>query len=198
VDWAASDADAQAAALFKEVLAEHVRAYVSGGAGLITEYDDEKRTVRPAEDFSGLLAASLYIDSLAEGMSKHLEAFSSSPLPGAEDILYWSKEKFGGADPFVTVTHAVITQPLPESFVLASRDVYSSRYIDASLSLTVASDAVASPDSFYLVYVNRSRAAALKGALSGLRRSIVERRARASIEENLKLTKMRLEADPRK
>jgi hypothetical protein len=43
------------------------------------------------------------------------------------------------------------------------------------------------------VYVNRSRADALKGAFSGLRRSIVERRARASLEENLRLTKIRLE-----
>jgi hypothetical protein len=95
----------------------------------------------------------------------------------------------------VTVTHVVITQPVPGIFVIASRDVYSSRYIDASLSLTIASDAAASLDSFYLVYVNRSRADALKGAFSGLRRSIVERRARAALEENLKLTKARLEGD---
>jgi hypothetical protein len=79
--------------------------------------------------------------------------------------------------------------------VIVSRDVYSSRYIDASLSLTLVADAVSSPDAFYLVYVNRSRADALKGAFAGLRRSIVERRARASLEENLKLTKTRLEGD---
>jgi hypothetical protein len=76
--------------------------------------------------------------------------------------------------------------------------VYSSRYIDASLSLTIASDAVVSPDSFYLVYVNRSSADALKGTFSGLRRSIVERRAKAALEENLKLTKVRVEGDLRK
>jgi hypothetical protein len=198
VDWHSSGAEAHAAALFKDVLVEHVRAYVSGGPGLITEYDDEKRPVRPAEDFSALLAGSSYIEGLVPGLSKHLMAFSSSAFPGAEDILYWSKEKFGNAPPFVTVTHVVITQPAPANFVIASRDVYSSRYIDASLSLTIASDAVSSPDSFYLVYVNRSRADALKGAFSGLRRSIVERRARAALEENLKLTKARLEGDPRK
>jgi hypothetical protein len=195
VDWRSSGADAHAAALFKEVLVEHVRAYVSGGPGVISEYDDEKRPVRPVEDFSALLAGSSYIESLVPGLSKHLAAFSSSPLPGAENILYWSKEKFGNAPPFVTVTHVVIMQPAPANFVIASRDVYSSRYIDASLSLTIASDAVASPDSFYLVYVNRSRADALKGTFSGLRRSIVERRARAALEENLKLTKARLEGD---
>jgi hypothetical protein len=76
--------------------------------------------------------------------------------------------------------------------------VYSSRYIDASLSLTIASDAAVSPNSFYLVYVNSSRADALKGTFSGLRRSIVERRARATLEENLRLTRMRLEGNLRK
>jgi hypothetical protein len=199
VDWRASDADARAAALFKEVLIEHVRAYISGGGpGLITEYDDEKRPVRPMADFSGLLAGSSYIEKLVPGVSRHLQAFSSSPLAGGEDIIYWSKESMGSAAPFVTVTHIVIAQPTPASFVIASRDVYSSRYIDASLSLTIASDSVASPDAFYLVYVNRSRADALKGALAGLRRSIVERRVRASLEENLKLTKARLQGDPGK
>jgi hypothetical protein len=197
VDWRSPDADARAAALFKDVLVKHVRAYVAGGPGLITEYDDEKRPVRPVEDFSALLAGSSYIEGLVPGLSKHLTAFASSPLPDAEDILYWSKEKFGNATPFVTVTHVVIARPVPASFIIASRDVYSSRYIDASLSLTIASDAV-SPDSFYLVYVNRSRADALKGTFSGLRRMIVERRARAALEENLKLTKVRLEGGPGK
>ena len=42
-------------------------------------------------------------------------------------------------------------------------------------------------------HVNRLRANALKGALSKLRRTIVERRARGSLEDNLKNVKRRLE-----
>src|SRR6202521_5126750 len=121
-----------------------------------------------------------------------MQAFPLDPLPGAEDFLYWSKEKFG-LTPFITVTHVTVTHPAPTSVVIASKDVYSSRYFDASLSITIASDAVSSPDAFYLVYVNRSRANALKGTLSGLRRSLVERRAKGSIDENLRTTKARLE-----
>lgn len=193
VDWNAPDADVRAAELFKETLTDHVRAYMAGGAGLITQYDDGKRPVRPRDDFSGLLKGSPYVEGLVPGLSGHLEAFSSRPLAGAEDIVYWSKEKFGSLAPFVTVTHVVITQPQPANYVIASRDVYSSRYFDASLSLTLASDAVASPEAFYLVYVNRSRADALKGTFSWLRHAIVERRVRVSLAENLRLTKNRLE-----
>jgi hypothetical protein len=71
--------------------------------------------------------------------------------------------------------------------------VYSSRYFDASLTFTIASDAVGASDAFYLVYVNRSRASALKGAFSALRRSIVERRAKSSLDENLRNVRLRLE-----
>ena len=193
IDWTASDADAQAATLFRHILADNVRAYVSGGAGRITEYDDEKRPVRPVDDFSSLLKGPPYVDALVPGLAAHLEGFSTNPLPGSEDIVYWSKETFGDLPPFVTVTHVTITPPVQFGRVIASRDVYSSRYLDASLSVTIASDAVSTPDAFYLVYINRSRADALKGAAADLRRSIVERRSKSGLEENLKLTKRRLE-----
>ena len=166
---------------------------MSGGAGRITEYDDEKRPVRPVDDFSSLLTGALYVDELVPGLAGHLEGFSTNSLPGSEDIVYWSKETFGDVDPFVTVTHVTITPPVRLGRVIASRDVYSSRYIDASLSVTIASDAVSTPDAFYLVYINRSRADALKGKAADLRRSIVERRAKSGLEENLRLTKLRLE-----
>jgi hypothetical protein len=192
IDWKARDAQARAASLLKQVLFDNVRAYRLGGPGRIVEYDDEKRPVRPVDDFVGLLQASPYIGELVPGLPEHLQAFPSSPLPGAEDFLYWSKEKFGFT-PFITVTHVTIAPGTPTRSVIASKDVYSSRYFDASLTITIASDAVEAPDAFYLVYVNRSRADALKGPLAGLRRSIAERRAKSSLDENLKSVKLRVE-----
>jgi hypothetical protein len=192
IDWKARDADARAALLFKKVLFDDVRAYLSGDPGRIIEYDDEKRAVKPVDDFAGLLNNSPYLGEFVPGLPGHLQSFPLSPLPGAEDFLYWSKEKFG-LTPFITVTHVTITRATSGGYVIASKDVYSSRYFDASLTFTVASDAVGAPDAFYLVYVNRSRASALKGAFSGLRRSIVERRAKSSLDENLRNVKLRLE-----
>ena len=72
---------------------------------------------------------------------------------------------------------------------------YSSRYVDASLTLTIASDGVAATDEIYLVYINRSRANALKGSFSALRRSMVARRVMGSLEENLKNVKSRIEGN---
>ena len=99
--------------------------------------------------------------------------------------------------PFVTVTHVTILPATLAGTVIASKDVYSSRYFDASLTLTIASDGVgAAGNELYLVYMNRSRASALKGPFSSLRRSIVERRVKSSLDENLRLVKLRLEDRP--
>jgi len=192
VDWQRPDADQQAAHLFKRLLFDEVNAYASGGAGRILQYDDDKRPVRPVDDFAGLLANSPYFDVVAPGLGAHFSRFPNRRLDAAEDFLYWSKEKFG-LTPFISVTHVVVLPEGPRQSIVATRDVYSTRYVDASLSLAIASDSVGDASSFYLFYINRSRANALKGAFSKLRRSIVERRARGSLEENLRLVKRRLE-----
>jgi hypothetical protein len=176
------------------VLVDHVRAYLSGSPNRFTQYDDDKRPIRPVEEFAGILRNSPWVGQLVPGLPAHLTAFPSSRLAGAEDFLYWSKET-GGFAPFITVTHVTIVRAADGSQVITSKDVYSSRYFDSSLAVTIASDVVGTPGAFYLVYVNRSRASAMKGAFSGLRRAIVERRAKGSLEDNLKRVKLRLERD---
>ena len=192
IDWKAPDADRRAVALFKQALFDHVRAYLSGSSDRVIQYDDDKRPVRPVEEFAGILKNSSFLGELVPGLPAHLTEFPPSHLAGAEDFLYWSKET-GGFAPFITVTHVTIARAADGSDVITSKDVYSSRYFDSSLAVTIASDVVGTPDAFYLVYVNRSRASAMKGAFSGLRRAMVERRAKSSLEDNLKLLKLRLE-----
>jgi hypothetical protein len=192
IDWNRPDAAGRAAALFKRILVDNARAFTLGGPGRITQYDDDASPIMPVDDFHGLLKSSPYIDATLPGLSGHLMSFPADPLPGAEDFLYWSKEKFGFA-PFISVTHVTLAPEGPHEYVATTRDVYSSRYFDASLALVIASDSVGDPHSFYLFYVNRSRASALRGAFSRIRRSIVERRVRGSLEENLREVKRRLE-----
>ena len=188
IDYKSSGASVRATALFKQILFDTAAAYVSGGRP--TQYDDGPKPIRPNDEFDGILGGMPEIGELMRALPDHLRHFPSSRLPDAEDFLYWSKEKFGIA-PFVTVTHVTIVCPVPAICLMATRDVYSSRYLDASVALAIAADA--GPDAFDLVYDNRSRANALKGAFGGLRRSLTERRARGGLEESLKAVKMQLE-----
>jgi len=193
VDWRRPGAEAQASALFKELLFAHVRAYVTGAPGRITQYDDDRTPVLPEIAGDELIRTAPYLDTLKPGLAAHVTCVWSSPLEDAEDFLYWTREKFGIA-PFISVTHVTIVPAGPHQSIATSRDVYSSRYIDGSLSMMIASDSVGDPRSFYLVYMNRSRASALRGTMAGLRRSIIEHKARNSLDSNLREIKSRIEA----
>ena len=192
IDWRAADAQAQAADAFKHMLVDDVRAYWSGGAGRFAEYNDGHKPIRPLDDFAEVLKSSPYVDALVPGLASHLARFPGARLNDADDFLYWSKEKFGFT-PFITVTHVTIVHAPSGDIVATTKDVYSSRYFDTSIGLTIASDAAAGNRGFFLIYVNRSRANALKGRFSGLRRSLVERRAAGGMEESLKAVKTKLE-----
>ena len=192
IDLAARTAQEQAAAWFKRVLLADVEAYVSGGTGRFTQYDDGSRAIRPLEDFAALLAATPAIGMLVPGLPEHLLNFPAQRVAGAEDFLYWSKESFGPA-PFISVTHVTMVCAAPHTCVMVTKDVYSTRYIDASLAVAVITES-STGDAIYVVYANRSRVNALRGALSALRKSIVERRARGTLEQSLVTIKTRLES----
>lgn len=192
INWKTGDAKAQAGALLKQMVLDHVRAYWLGEGERFAEYNDGARPIRPGAEFAGILANSAYLDELVPGLAEHLRDFPASRSAGFEDFLYWSKERFGFA-PFITVTHVTIAHRPSGALVITSRNVYSSRYIDASLGLTMASGP-AGGGGFVLVYLNRSRADALRGVFSAFRRAMVERLARSGMEENLKKVKARLEA----
>src|SRR5205085_8115851 len=131
--------------------------------GRFAEYNDGDRPIRPIDDFAGVLAATPAVGLLVSGLPEHLARFPSAALPEAEDFLYWSKERFGPA-PFISVTHVTIVCPTPRTCVMTTKDVYSTRYIDASLAVAVVTDSAAG-DAIYVLYANRTRVNALRGML---------------------------------
>jgi hypothetical protein len=194
IDAKAPNAQEQAAAWFKRALVADVAAYMAGAPGRFEQYDDDPQPVRPLDDFAAVLEHTPAIGALAPALVDHLGRFPAGRAADSEDLFYWSKEKFG-SEPFISVTQVTFVCPSARTCVMTTKDVYSSRYIDASLAVAIATDA-AEPGAFYLFYANRSRANALKGGLAALRRSIVERRARGAIDESLKTIKKRLENPP--
>ena len=193
IDLRAPDAQARGAAWFKQVLLDHVVGYTTDGARM-TQYDDGPKPIRPQDECDGILAGMPEIGALVPGLPEHLGRFPSARLAGADDFLYWSKETFSSAAPFITVTQVTMVCPSSALCVMATKDVYSSRYLDASIALAIAADVAGAADTFDLIYENRSRANALKGFMSGMRRSLTERRARGGLEESLKTIKTQLEA----
>ena len=83
------------------------------------------------------------------------------------------------------------------TFVVAAKQIYASRYFGGSLSLTLGVIDPAVDSSFYVVYVNRTRPASVPAMFSLLIRPFAQSRAKTGLEENLRLTKNRLESDYR-
>jgi hypothetical protein len=196
IDWGRPGADVRASTFFKQILLTHVRSYMTGEPGRITSYDDGRTPILPAVSGDDVIKNSPYLDAFKPGLAAHVQCMWSNPLDGADDFLYWSKERFGFA-PFVSVTHVTIAPAGPHQTVAANRDVYSSRYIDAGLSMMVASDAASDSASFYLLYVNRTRASALRGPMAALRRAIIEHKAKGSLDTSLREIKTHLETSYR-
>jgi len=189
IDSKATDAQARGAQLFKQILLDQVTAYIAG-ADHMPQYDDGPRPIRARDEFEGILAGMPELGAVLPGLPDHLRHFPFARLTNAEDFLYWSKERFGVA-PFITVTHVTLVCRSAVTCLMATRDVYSSRYLDASVALAIATDA--GTDGFDLIYDNRSRANALKGRFGGLRRALTERRARSGLESSLNAIKTSLE-----
>ena len=198
VDWNAPDYRVQATMLFRQMLLDYVRDYLARGDAALMEYNDRTQGLRLDEEQRSLLDASIYFNQFAPEFGKYLRTFPRPELAGVGNALFWSKIKFG-LKPVVTITHVLIyarpgtTAP---QVVVASKQIYAAHYFDSSLAMSafISVPATGTTSDSYLLYTNRSRADALGGLFSGLKRSIVESEAMGSMQSILQEQKLKLEA----
>lgn len=197
VNWNAPDYRAQATLVFRQMLLEYVRDYLARGTAALIEYSDRSHGVSLDEELRSLLDASPYFNQFAPEFTKYLRSFPPR-LSGAENFIFWSKIKFG-LKPVVTITHVVI-YPRPANtapqVLVASKQIYANHYFDSSLAMSAFINfPTTGPNSdSYLLYMNRSRADALGGLFSGLKRSLVENEAMGSLQSILQEQRLKLEA----
>jgi hypothetical protein len=196
VDWSKPDARTRADEVFRRLLLERTAAYQAGGNSTLGTYVDKPGATPVAKELSSMMHASAYLTDLAPELRRYLDGYPHAELRNAESFFYWSKEAFG-VQPVISVTHvAIFTKAVndTEMTFVVSQGVYTSHYFEGSLAVTIAPEVQGAPEpAFYLLYVNRSRVDALKGAFSGLRRWIAVRRVRDGMDSTLRGVKRRLE-----
>lgn len=117
-------------------------------------------------------------------------------MSGIESRLDWTSVS-SGLKPILTITHTASyakETPDPSILMIATKQVYASHYVDASLAV---SSLVRDADETYLVFTNVSRSDALGGALSGIAHSITEGEAVRKVTDLLARAKIRLDAPNR-
>jgi hypothetical protein len=196
VNWEAPDYTSQATQLLKGMLLDYVRDYLTRGDMALIEYNDKARIVRLAEEQRALKAASSYIYDVLTNFPQYVRGFPKPKLVDVQNTIVWSKVKFG-LKPVIAINHITIYKNEKEAgpqILIASRQIYANHYFDSSLALTAFISLPGASPASYLFYENRSRADALEGVFSKLRRRIVENRAVDSLKGILEQSKVKLNA----
>jgi hypothetical protein len=201
VNWSSPDHSNQASALYKEVLFEQARSYVLNGNAALPVYNDKKTPVRLSDEFMSILQASPYLLKYAPALTGYLRDYPHGNPARTEEMLYWSKEKFG-YKAVVSLTHVTIyrlVRPEADWTLIASKQIYANHYFQGSLGLAmfVENKGPASNTDGYLMYLNRSRADLPLGFFSGLIRYFLRRRVLDGTDKYLRLTRERLESEYR-
>jgi hypothetical protein len=177
------------------VILDRVQLYLANGQ--IPPYEDQHAPVRPDASFAKLMQATPFLTSHLPRLSEYLLQYPSKQLPEVESLLYWSKERAAGKA-IISVTHVNIVRyhavGVPEVLII-SRDIYSSHYINASLSVTALTSRTPT-DTSYLVYSNRTEVDILHGFFEGMIRSVMQSRVKDATTRELEAYKQRLESGP--
>jgi len=195
MDWRRSDVEQQATRLMRQILVEYVTGYRERGTTTAMQYVDQGRPLVLGDEFSAIVEADAGTWQHFPDLRRHLLGYPKD-TPGTTDILYWSKERVSRRL-VINVTHLAIARTMssPAAYAIASKQIYSSHYFDASLGLTVLVPDPTEPASMYVVYLNRSRVDIFKGMFGGIARRLVTTRARTLVSELLTKLQRRMEAD---
>ena len=196
VNWETPDYSSKATQLLKEMLLDYVRDYLARGDVALIEYNDKAKVVRLAEEQRALKTASSYIYDVLTNFPQYVRGFPKPNLVDVQNTIVWSKVKFG-LKPVIAINHITIYQNEKEAgpqILIASKQIYANHYFDSSLALTAFINIPGASPTSYLFYENRSRADALEGVFSKLRRGIVENRAIDSLKGILEQSKVNLNA----
>ena len=181
---------------FRSVMFDRVITYLARGNDGMAPYEDHDRPVSPGVEFEGIVTRMSRERLANSGVADYLRRFPNTRRDDVESFLYWSKERLGSGKPIITITHVSLLQAVHDAqteMVIASRQVFATHYLSASLSFVSITTPMPSGDR-YLVYTRRSHVDVLVGFWGGLTRRIVESRIKADGPSVLDVIRRRLES----
>lgn len=193
IDWNSADAAASASKILKDELVRYIKDYRDRGVSGLPEYRDTEYRVNLGDEYRSIAQSLMFVDRFDPGFGVFVRSYPEGRPEGATDFFNWSEVKIG-FKPVVMVTHTLESERAEGDIgytLNVSRQVFANHYFDASLGTIALFGFPASegrPQS-YIVFVNRSRASALRGKLGGLLRGLIEDQAKGKLEGFLSDTK---------
>jgi hypothetical protein len=137
VDWKGSSATTQATALARTLVAEYVATYQKGGDAALGAFHDPAQPKQQASEFVDLLRRSTKVWDLAYPFTSYLESYPADAPAGTESRFYWTRDKIG-SKPTLTLHHVVLQELAGGRILVADKQFYASRDIDAALMIAFA------------------------------------------------------------
>jgi hypothetical protein len=194
IDWSKRGATKTAEELARRMIVGFLESYRKGGNAALGARHDKKKPLLVSEQFREMLAdpdLPVYFPRLFAFLSD----YPHEPIPGAEELFYWSKVDFG-LKPVVRLNHVVIYEPEEVDFVkyaMASKMLYTTHYFNTGLELKFVVVENDDPGHYYLVVGNRSRSDGLTGFTGALIGGRVRSKAREGLAHYLESVKRNME-----
>jgi hypothetical protein len=175
VAWTSGAAQSQAAALTRTLVAEYVAAYQRGGDAALAAFDGAG-TRRETSEFQDLLRRSVKVWELSHPFVSYLETYPADAPAGTESRFYWTRDK-AGRKPTLTLHHALIQELPGGRLLVADKQFYASRQIDAAVMIAFG---VPNADytRFDLVVSVKARSAAISGVAGRVLRGRIDKEMR--------------------
>lgn len=197
IDWSASDQKTRAEALLRNLLITYVRDYQQRGDRALIEYHDHRKAVSLADEYKSLREPTVVVSALAPEFEDYLRKYPDPSLPDVENRFDWGVIA-SGLKPIISITHGTAHSTTFDGFsryLLVTKQIYASHYVDASLAVAaLVVDHATQEKVAYLVFTDASRSESLGGVLGRLARPVVEKEAKERVRELLEVARSRIEA----
>jgi len=196
VDWDDANATEEANRLARGMIVDFLESYRSGGNQALGLFHDKKKPLLVGQQFEEMMEdpdLPVYFPELF----RFLLDYPASPLPGSEEIFYWSKVDFG-LKPVIRLNHVVIYQPENDNtvkYAIASKMLYTTHYFNTGVELKFLVQESDEGDSYYLVIANRSRSDGLTGFTGAIIGGQIRGKARDGLESYLQAVRSNLRRD---
>lgn len=192
IDWKQPDASVRAEEFFRAELLDYVTRYRAVGNAVLGAVPEGPEAGSPAARLQAILSGSACLGEFGPELLAYLRDYGGGTMTGAEDFLYWSREKQAGRA-VISVTHVTACRPAAARVAMASKQIYASHYFGGSLGLTMLECVAGDESATMMVYVNRSWLDVFGGFFGGAIRRQVSRKAVSGLQKNLERTRRRVE-----
>ena len=194
LDWEAPDALPNAEKIARQMIADFMGAYRKGGNESLSTFHDKKQPLLVKEQFEEMVATH-DVPAYFPSLHAFLKDYPKAPIPGGEELFYWSKVNFG-LKPVVRLNHVVIYQPKEREtvrYAVASKMLYTTHYFNTGLELKFLVVSPDSPGAYYMVSINQSRSDGLTGFMGAIAGGQIRGKAREGSEKYLGAVKAMME-----